>query len=82
MREGSDYAQQTLQVNRINNTQINELTRIMCYNQTVYDDGSVELDEYIGLTLGLGEDTNPAVPKMVDPDYSQASILILDNDSM
>ena len=81
MREGSDYAQQTLSVNLIDDTTIDELMRIVCYGQDIYDDFSVELDEYAGLQLGLGRDENPAVPKMVDPAHSQASILILDNDS-
>ena len=77
MREGSDYAQQTLSVNLT----IDELMRIVCYRQDIYDDLSVELDEYTGLQLVLGRDENPAVPKMVDPAHSQASIVILDNDS-
>ena len=77
MREGSDYAQQIPSVNLT----IDELMRSVCYGQELYDDISVELDEYIGLQLVLGRDENPAVPKMVDPAHSQASIVILDNDS-
>ena len=49
MSEGSDYAQQTRTVNAIDD--IVKLRRIVCYNQTIYDDSHVELDEYAGLTL-------------------------------
>ncbi|CAI8047961.1 hypothetical protein GBAR_LOCUS26512, partial [Geodia barretti] len=53
MIEGSDYVQQTSAVNAIDDTLISEIRRIVCYNQTIYDDQHVELDEYAGLTLGI-----------------------------
>ena len=48
--------------------------RFVCYNQTIYDDSHVELDEYAGLTLGVREG------KRVKTMYDQAAILIMDND--
>ena len=46
MSEGTDYAQQTRTVNAIDDI---KLRRIVCYNQSIYDDLIVELDEYSGL---------------------------------
>ena len=78
MSEGSDYAQQTRTVNAIDD--IVKLRRIVCYNQTIYDDSHVELDEYAGLTLGVRHSYNQPLTQL-KPMYDQASILILDNDS-
>ena len=75
MIEGSDYAQQTRAVNAIGDI---KLRRIVCYNQTIYDDSRVELDEYAGLTLDLRNYQPLTHSKDM---YDQASILILDNDS-
>ena len=80
MNEGSDYAQQTRSVNSIDDTLISELRRVICYNQSIYDDLIVELDEYAGLTLGLRDYRFPVVI-LAKPRYDQAAILILDNDS-
>ena len=55
MIEGTDYAQQTSAVNAIDDI---KLMRIVCYNQTIYDDSHVELDEYAGLTLGVRHNYN------------------------
>ena len=78
MNEGSDYAQQTRSVNAIDNILISELRRVICYNQSIYDDLIVELDEYAGLTLGVRDNLFNTVIKLR---YDQAAILILDNDS-
>ena len=75
MSEGSDYAQQTHSVNAIDDILISELRRVICFNQSIYDDLIVELDEYAGLTLGV---SNYLFIKLR---YDQAAILILDNDS-
>ena len=77
MIEGTDYAQQTRTVNAIGDI---KLRRIVCYNQTIYDDSRVELDEYAGLTLGVRHNYNQPLTQSKDM-YDQASILILDNDS-
>ena len=74
MIEGTDYAQQTRTVNAIGDI---KLRRIVCYNQTIYDDSHVE---YAGLTLGVRHNYNQPLTQSKDM-YDQASILILDNDS-
>ena len=76
MVEKSDYAQQTNLFNAIDDVLITELKRIVCYNQTIYDDLRVEFDEYAGITLGVRDISTTAVKPM----YDQASIFILDND--
>ena len=78
--EGSDYAQRTSFVNIIENTLISEDMRTICYDQEIYEDLSVELDEYVGLTLSV-DVYFTAIRTLVEPNHSQASILILDNDS-
>ena len=81
MMDGSDYAQQTIGINAIDDILIRELMRIVCYNQSIYNDLRVELDEYAGLTLGVRENQFTTVLTLVKPMYDQASILILDDDS-
>ena len=81
MIQGSDYAQQTSAVNSIDDILISELTRIICYNQTIYNDITVELDEYIGLQLGVRDNSLTTVLTFVRRMYDQASIVITDNDS-
>ena len=78
MIEGSDYTQQTLYANAIDDSSISEEQRIVCYNQTIFNDQRVELDEYAGLTLGVRPAT---IRTEVEPMRADASILILDNDS-
>ena len=80
MIEGSDYAQQTSFVSAIDGTLINELMRTTCYNQTIYDDMSLELDEYLGLSLGVRDLQLTTVRTIVQPMFDQAAILIIDND--
>ena len=74
----SDYEQQVLGFNDIRDRIINSTRRVVCYNQTIYDDTHLESAEYIGLTLAITYDT---VPTTVQPMYDQAAILILDSDS-
>ena len=80
MEEKTDFAQQTGPVNAIDNVFITELRRIVCYNQIIYEDLRLELDEYAGLTLGVNE-MGTTVHTVVRPMYDEASILIVDNDS-
>ena len=83
MAEETDFAQQTRATNGIDDMIINELSRIVCYNQSIYDDDFLEPDEYAGLTLGVidmndfGQTTSLTI---VEPMYDQAAILIVDND--
>ena len=80
MSKGSDYAQQTSAVNAIDDILISELRRVICYNQSIYDDLIVELDEYAGLILGVRDNRFTTVT-LAKLRYDQAAILILDNDS-
>ena len=81
MMDGTDYAQQTRYTNLIDDIIIRQEMRVVCYNQSIYDDLRVELDEYAGLTLGVWDNRFTTVLTLVEPMYDQASILILDNDS-
>ena len=74
----TDYAQQTVGVNAIDDQMITELMRVVCYDQPIYDDDCVEEDEWLGLTLAVDDST---VLTNVAPDCDQAAILIRDNDS-
>ena len=75
MAPGTDYAQQTLGVNAIDDETITEL---VCYDQPIYEDDYVEGDEWLGLTLGVDRSS---VLTTVRPMYDQAAILIIDDDS-
>ena len=81
MIEGSDYAQQTSAVNAIDDSPISEAMRLICYNQTIYNDVRLELNEYMGLTLGVRDYSLTRVLTFVQLTYDEASILIVDNDS-
>ena len=73
----TDYAQQTVAVNAIDDETITELMRIVCYDQPIYEDMHPEGDEWLGLTLGVDRSS---VLTNVQPMYDQAAILIQDND--
>ena len=82
-QDGTDYAQQTQSINAIDDETIrenepNEIRRIVCYDQPIYDDIRLEADEWLGLTLGVDRAT---VNTNVAESFDQASILIVDNDS-
>ena len=79
MLDGTDYAQQKIGVNFIDDILITEV--MSCYNQTIIDDMQLEPDEYAGLTLGVKSNVRTTIITHVKPMYDQASILILDNDS-
>ena len=78
MLERTDFAELTEFVNVI--VLITYFMRIVCYNQPIYEDLRLELDEYVGFTLGVRE-TGTTVHTVVRPMYDEASILIVDNDS-
>ena len=83
MADGTDYAQQTPPVNVIDDTFITQEMRLICYNQPIYDDNCLELDEYAGLAFGVMDNNNylTTVFTNLEPMYDQASIVIVDNDS-
>ena len=70
-----DYPQQLLGVNDLRAIQINEISRTICYNQTVYDDVRLEADEWTGLTLQIGASTARTVTGI-----DQTAIRIIDDD--
>jgi hypothetical protein len=81
MAEKSDFQQQTAAINLIDDFLISELMRIVCYNQTIYDDLRLEANEYAGLTLGVVKDMQrTTVLTLVEELFDQASILIVDDD--
>ena len=74
----TDFSQQTVGVNAIDDEIIIEFRRIVCYDQPIYNDDCLEGDEWLGLTLGVDRSS---VLTNVRPMYDQAAILIQDNDS-
>ena len=80
MIAGSDYAQQTSHVNLIDDYLVSEEMRILCFNQTIYDDLNLERNEYMGLTLRVRDNEFTTFFTEVEPTYDQTSILIVDND--
>ena len=79
--EGSDFAQQTDIFNDIDDILINEFSRLICYNQLIYEDIRLEPNEYAGLSLGIRDNSQTTILTHVKPMYDQASFLIVDNDS-
>ena len=77
MVAGSDYAQQTLSLNDLDDQEIRYDMRTICYNQSIYDDLLPEGSEYFGLSLVISRAT---VLTRLRPMYDQAAILIGDND--
>ena len=77
MLDGTDFAQQVRFINAIDDEVISETSRVVCYNQTIYDDMRVEANEYAGLTLGVARAT---VLTEVKPMYNFSAILIVDDD--
>ena len=78
----TDYAAQTIGTSAIDDETIrenepNEIRRIVCYDQPIYEDVDSEGDEWLGLTLSVDRAT---VLTNVRPMYDQAAILIKDND--
>ena len=77
MSDGTDYAQQTSAFNAIDDETITELMRVVCYNQSIYDDMQLEDDEWLGLTLDVDDGSVLTNIRLM---YDQAAIHIVDND--
>ena len=75
----TDYEEQTIGTNLIRDTKITATRRIICCNQTIYNDMRLEVSEYTG--LGLVPNTLSTVLTEVEPMYNESSILIIDDDS-
>ena len=85
MRPMTDYEEQTSPfTSRISNTVINATRRIICYDQSIYDDDRLEPIEYAGLGLSANpEDVfiNPSsVLTEARPMYDDSVICIVDDD--
>ena len=81
MAERSDFQQQTALVNSIDDILISQLMRIVCYNQTIYDDLRLEANEYAGLMLEVRDNPQTTVRTLEKDLFNESSILIVDNDS-
>ena len=79
MDEGADYPPYIFGFNPIRDKVITGTTRIICYNQTFYDDNRVEEDEFFGITLIV--QNGSAMTTQVDMQLSSALIRIVDDDS-
>ena len=77
MAANTDFSAQTRAVNAIDDQEISELMRTVCYSQPIYDDELVEGSEYMGLTLGISQSTSVT---QLRAGYNQATIMIIDDD--
>ena len=73
MAAGTDFAQQTVTVNAIDDETITKLNRIVCYDQPIYEDSQLEGNEWLGLTLGVDRSSVLTTVRHI---YDQAAILI------
>lgn len=73
----SDYEPQSYALNGF--IIINEMRRIICYNQTIYSDLRLEESEFFGLELDFERRTT--VRAKANPMYGETAIQILDDDS-
>ena len=74
----ADYQPPIQYFNPIRNTAITKTTRVICYNQTIYDDNRMEHDELFSLTLTVQEYSTSTT--QVDPLHSRAIVKIVDDD--
>ena len=75
----ADYENQKLGQSAIRKEIITELSRKVCYNQTIYDDEQLEATEYSGLTLVVQGSPATTVPTTVGIEHT--ALRIIDNDS-
>ena len=76
----SDYEQQQILSNRIGVLGIDATSRVICYNQLIYDDMRLEVSEYFGMTLTVQGMPHTTAVTEVQPMYDEVVILILDDD--
>ena len=76
----ADYPPPVVEFNpiKVMNLIITETNRVICYNQTIYDDNRIEDDEYFSLILIV--QTGSAMTTQVSPDFSTVLIKIVDDD--
>ena len=73
----SDYEEETQSTSTIKSTFIEKVRRQICYNQIIYDDERLELNETAG--LGLVPDNSDVIVK-VEPFYGDSIFFIVDDD--
>ena len=79
MDPGSDYPPPLEGLSgQIRDFPINQTTRVVCYNQAIYEDDAVEQDESFSLILIIRD--NSAEGTEIDPNFSHAVLTIRDND--
>ena len=74
----ADYAPPVRSFNPIMDLVITVTTRLICYNQTIYDDSRVEENEFFSLTLIVQDGS--AIMTQVDPQLSSTVVKIVDDD--
>ena len=68
----TDYEEQTIGTNLIRDTKITATRRIICYNQTIYNDMRLEVSEYTGLGL-IVDNALSTVLTEVEPMYNESA---------
>ena len=79
MDERADYQPLIIGFNPIRNMVITGTSRIICYNQIIYDNDRAEENEIFSLTMTVQDGS--AVTTQVDSQLSSAIIIIWDDDS-
>ena len=72
MIPSADFRQPVLGFNDIRDMAITETSRVICYNQIIYDDDRIEEDEFFSLSLTV-QDRSP-VGTQVHPQFSSTSL--------
>ena len=79
MDPGSDYPPPLeSRFDQLHDLPITQTTRVVCYNQAIYEDEAVEQDEFFSIAIIIQSDS--AVGTEIDPDFSRALLKIVDND--
>ena len=78
MAPRTDYEEETPRFSTIRDTDITEVRRMICYEQVVYDDLRLEMEEYVGLAL-VPDDIDTVVE--TEPQYNESVVIIIDDDS-
>ena len=74
----ADFPPPMKKFNPIMNMIINNSTKTICYNQTIYNDNRVEEDEFFSLTLIVQDGS--AIVTQVDPQLSSTLVKIVNDD--
>ena len=76
---GSDYPPPLEdRAEQIKDLPITQTTRVVCYNQAIYEDETVEQDEFFSIIIIIQD--NSAVGTVIDANFGRAVLTIRDND--